>query len=327
MRSDLCHAFLLTPSGKDYLWGGERLKTEYGKALPLSPLAETWECSAHPAGPSTAVSGPHRGETLAAILEAHPEYLGTRHPDGVLPVLVKLIDAAQDLSVQVHPDDAFAARFENGAQGKTEMWYILDAAPGSTLVYGLAHDMTAQEVRSAALSGTLGDHLNRVSVRPGDVFFLPAGTIHAIGAGLLLAEVQQNSDLTYRLYDYARRGKDGALRPLHLDKALACADLRPTAPAARAVRVVRRFAGYSLEELCRAPRFRVEKLTLDAGADAAALLPPCPSACRVLLCTRGAAVLPCGGETLSLRAGTCAFVPAGQEAIPLYGQAELLLID
>ena len=130
--------FLLSPSGKDYIWGGERLKSDYGKALELSPLAETWECSVHPDGPSFVASGAFAGRTLAEVLAENPAWLGTSFSAlGGLHILVKLIDAKRDLSVQVHPDDDFAFREEGGQQGKTEMWYVLDAEPGACLVFGL----------------------------------------------------------------------------------------------------------------------------------------------------------------------------------------------
>ena len=132
---------MLKPDGKDYLWGGSRLNDDFSKGIDMSPLAETWECSTHPDGPSVAASGAFAGQTLAAVLKAHPEYLGT-HPEakGELPILIKLLDAKKDLSVQVHPTDAYAREHENGQLGKTEMWYVLDAKKDAKLVYGLYHE-------------------------------------------------------------------------------------------------------------------------------------------------------------------------------------------
>ena len=213
--------FLLTPAGKDYLWGGNRLKTEFNKEIDLVPLAETWECSTHPDGPSVIVTGTHAGKTLAELLKEHPEYLG-KHPgtEGELPVLIKFIDAKKNLSVQVHPDDDYARTYENGQLGKTEMWYVMDAAPDAQLVYGFNHDITKEQLRQSLKDGTVEKYLQKVKIQKDDVFFIEAGTVHAIGAGALIAEIQESSNLTYRLYDYNRVGKDGKLRELHIDKAL-----------------------------------------------------------------------------------------------------------
>ena len=218
--------FLLAPAGKDYLWGGTRLRDDFAKNLPLDPLAETWECSTHPDGPSRVVTGPFAGQLLPQVLHEHPEFLGT-HPrtKGELPILVKLIDAKNDLSVQVHPNDAYAKEHEHGSLGKTEMWYVLDAAPGTTLVYGLRRPMTRQQVRDSLRAGTIEKYLQKVPVKRDEVFFMPAGCIHAIGAGALIVEVQQSSNLTYRLYDYGRLDKSRQPRPLHIEKALDVADL------------------------------------------------------------------------------------------------------
>lgn len=243
---------LLRPSGKDYLWGGSRLNDDFEKAIDMNPLAETWECSTHPDGPSFAFGGKFEGQSLAEILRAHPEYLGTRHAGETgLPILVKFIDARENLSVQVHPDDVYAKAHENGQLGKTEMWYVLDAARDSHLVYGLSRDTDAATLRQAIAGGTLEKYLQRVPIRRDDVFFIPAGTIHAIGAGALVAEIQENSNLTYRLYDYDRVDKNGRKRPLHIDKALEVANLRSSAAPRQPLRVLRYRQGVASELLCR----------------------------------------------------------------------------
>ena len=211
---------LLRPAGKDYLWGGKRLNDEYGKNIELSPLAETWECSTHPDGVSTVCCGTFDKMDLTAVIKAHPEYLGERHKgETTLPILVKLIDARKDLSVQVHPDEDYAKMKEHGQLGKTEMWYVLDAARDAKLIYGLRQDCTKKEMQKALAEGTVMKYLQKVPIHKDDLFFIPAGTIHAIGAGALVAEIQDSSNLTYRLYDYDRIGKDGKKRELHIDKA------------------------------------------------------------------------------------------------------------
>lgn len=217
--------YSLYPVLKDAIWGGEKLKREYGKESPLPRIAESWELSCHPDGISSIGVAGFDGSKPVPLTEfirirGKAEVLGSRPAAfASFPVLIKLIDAAKDLSVQVHPDDRYAMRVE-GASGKTEMWYIIDCEEGASLLYGFDHPVSREEVRAAALDGTLPDLCNRVPVHKGDVFWINAGTLHAIGGGITLAEIQQNSALTYRLYDYGRLGTDGKPRQLHLDKAL-----------------------------------------------------------------------------------------------------------
>lgn len=220
----------LRPACKAYIWGGRRLIEEYGKGDGAGNLAESWELSCHPDGPSIAADGPYAGRSLPEILAERPEFAGRAVESlGRFPVLVKLIDAARDLSVQVHPDDAYTLKHE-GQLGKTEMWYIIDAEPGAGLYCGFRREVTPAQLHTAIEGNTLCELLRRVPVKAGDVVFIPAGTVHAIGAGILLAEIQQSSSVTYRLYDYGRLGADGKPRELHIDKALDVAALSP-APA------------------------------------------------------------------------------------------------
>ena len=315
---------LLRPSGKDYLWGGNRLNADFGKAIPLSPLAETWECSTHPDGPSYAVGGEFDGQTLAEILRAHPEYLGTRHAGETgLPILVKFIDARENLSVQVHPDDAYAKAHENGQLGKTEMWYVLDAAEGSRLAYGLSRDVDEGTLRRAIDHGSLGKYLQRVPIRKDDVFFIPAGTIHAIGAGALVAEIQENSNLTYRLYDYDRVDKDGKKRELHIDKALAVANLRGSAEPKQPLRVLRYRPGAASELLCRCKYFEIYRMIVNTQGQRV-LCQADTLAFRVLLCLEGFGKIAWETGTLPIGKGDCVFLPAGSPVLSLTGKAQLL---
>lgn len=255
--------FLLEPAYKDYLWGGTRLKTEYGKETDLEIVAESWECSVHPDGPSRIASGPWKGRTLAEFLEACPEAMGTHGQKyKTLPILVKLIDAKEDLSVQVHPDDVYALAHE-GQLGKTELWYILKADPGATLIYGFAHDVTPELVRKAVREGTILDHLQRVPVHEGDVFLIEPGTVHAIGGGVLLAEIQENSNVTYRVYDYDRLGKDGKPRELHLEKALEVMNFKAAKEPRSPQRVIRYTPGVARELIGRCRYFQVERLAVN----------------------------------------------------------------
>lgn len=251
---------VLEPALKDYLWGGTRLKKEYGKRTDLNIIAESWECSTHPDGLSCIASGSWKGKTLLEFLKTHPEAMGT-HGQGheSLPILVKLIDAKEDLSIQVHPNDTYALAHE-GQLGKTELWYILKADPGATLIYGFAHDMTPELVRKSAENGTILEHLQRVSVQEGDVFLIEPGTVHAIGSGIFLAEVQESSNVTYRIYDYNRLGRNGELRELHLEKALAVMDFKASRVPRGSQRIIRYTPGMARELVGRCQSFQVERI-------------------------------------------------------------------
>lgn len=317
--------FLLRPSGKDYLWGGQRLNTEFEKKIDMNPLAETWECSAHPDGPSFVASGELAGLELSEVIRMHPEYLGTRHEgETELPILIKFIDAKKDLSVQVHPTDEYAKEHENGQQGKTEMWYVLDASKDAKLVYGLRRDSREEEIRAAITAGTLGNYLQTVPVKRDDVFFIKAGTIHAIGAGCLIAEIQENSNLTYRLYDYGRVGRDGKKRALHVDKAMYVADLNSSAEPRQPVRVLKYRQGAASELLSRCKYFEVYRMLVNT--ERRQIVPYCADEVgfRVLLCISGCGNISFCGEMLPFYKGDCIFVPADSETLILHGQAQFL---
>ncbi len=325
--------FLLRPAGKDYIWGGSRLRTEFNKEIALEPLAETWECSTHPDGPSIAASGVHKGRSLKEILEEHPEYLGT-HPAsgngglwkaGELPVLIKFIDAKKDLSVQVHPDDAYARLHEAGQLGKTEMWYVLDAAPGAKLVYGFYHDITKEQLRKSLEDGTVEKYLQKVPIRPGDVFFIEAGTVHAIGAGALIAEIQENSNLTYRLYDYNRVDRYGHSRPLHIEQALETANLKGSAEPRQPLRTLRYKKGFASELLCRCRYFQVERYLVNTeSVRRLAGFRTAQNSFQVFLCLDGCGVIFTGEEILNFFKGDCIFVPADSAAMKMHGKAKFL---
>lgn len=317
--------FLLRPTGKDYLWGGRRLNDEFAKNIPLVPLAETWECSTHPDGPSYAVGGEFDGRMLRDILREHPDFLGT-HPktQGELPILIKFIDANRDLSVQVHPDDAYASVHENGQQGKTELWYVLDAAKDAKLVYGLNRSVSAPQLKKAVETGELEKLLHHVPVQRDDLFFVRAGTIHAVGCGILLAEIQQSSNLTYRLYDYDRVDRDGKKRPLHIDKALDCADLTRSPEPRQPLRVLRYHPGMASELLCRSAYFEVHRLLVNTERRQIVKYRSDSTSFRVLLCIGGCGTLELPDQVLNLYKGDCIFFPADSEQTLLHGQMQLL---
>lgn len=212
----------LKPVLKDYIWGGERLKKDFGFESDLDKVAEGWMLSCHKDGKNTIDGGEYDGQALDDIIEkiGKEKTVGTRSLDfPYFPVLIKLIDAKDNLSIQVHPDNDYAQRVE-GEFGKTEIWYVLDATDDAQLVYGFKNKITSDEFKNAIENNTLMDVLNRVKVKKGDLFFIEAGTVHAIGKGTLIAEIQQNSNSTYRVYDYGRVGADGNPRELHVKKAV-----------------------------------------------------------------------------------------------------------
>ncbi len=330
---------LLKPAGKDYLWGGSRLNDDFAKNIDMSPLAETWECSTHPDGPSIAASGAFEGETLSEVLKEHPEFLGT-HPafrmrsagvpvnEGELPILIKLIDAKRDLSVQVHPSDAYAYEHENGQLGKTEMWYVLDATPDASLVYGFSRDITEEELRNSIQNGQLQKYLQKVKVQRDDVFYIEAGTVHAIGAGTLVAEIQENSNLTYRMYDYNRVDRDGNLRKLHIDQALQVADRSASSAPRQPLRVLKYQKGCASELLCRCKYFEVERLLVNTERHRGLVpLQAGSNSFQVLLCTRGCGLLFMeDGGYLPIFKGDCIFIPADSVPMRLHGKMQMLKV-
>ena len=317
--------FLLRPSGKDYLWGGRRLNDEFEKNIDLSPLAETWECSTHPDGPSFVSGGEFDGMELAEVLRAHPEYLGERHKgETALPILIKFIDAKKDLSVQVHPTDEYAKENENGQLGKTEMWYVLDAGRDAKLVYGLRQDCTKDELRTALADGTVMKYLQKVPIHKDDLFFIPAGTIHAIGAGALVAEIQESSNLTYRLYDYDRVGKDGRKRELHIDKALEVANLNSSAEPRQPLRVLKYRQGVASELLTRCKYFEVYRMLVNTERRQTVHYRADELAFRVLLCISGCGTITFEGGEIAFYKGDCVFVPADSVMLTIHGQAQFL---
>ena len=330
MRRDLSTPlpFLLHPASKDYLWGGTRLNDDFSKRIASDVVAETWECSTHPDGVSIAASGEWIGTPLDEILRAHPEYLG-EHARGCadLPVLVKLIDAKEKLSVQVHPDDEFARANENGQNGKTEMWYVMDADPDSRIAYGLHHTIGREQFLNAVADGTVEKYLQMVPVRRNDLFFIPPGTVHAIGAGCLIAEIQQRSNLTYRLYDYNRTDRNGNTRLLHLEKGLAVANLEAMPEPRQPMRLLRYSGGTASELLCRCQYFQVERVLVNTEQRREmAAFRPSGESFEVFRFLNGCGTMFCRDSMLQFFKGDCVFVPAGASEIRLHARTEFLRV-
>lgn len=301
---------------RDYVWGGSRLKREYGKEDAFEHTAESWELSCLPGSESRAAEGEYAGMTLCEIAAGRErEFFGSECP-GEFPLLVKLIDAEKDLSVQVHPSDETACP-EKGERGKAEMWYVVDAAPGASLYMGFQRDTTEEEFRRRAAEGSICDLLNEVRVQRGDAFFIAPGTVHAIRGGLLIAEIQQSSDTTFRIYDYGRPGSDGKPRELHLESAARVTNYRrfplterqkPCGTGGRRV-------------LAECPYFRAEELCVCGSAEAE----KDESSFRHLLCTEGEGSLRCGDAVFPIRAGDSYFLPAAAERCLLTGQFTAIL--
>lgn len=293
----------LTPSCRDYLWGGSRLRTDFGIKSDLEPLAEAWVLSCHPDGPSYLPDG----TTLADYVAAHPEALGTDCAKfEQFPVLTKFIDASKNLSIQVHPSNDYALKNEH-QYGKTEMWYVLDCVPGAYLYYGFTHEISKEEFAERIKNNTLTEVLNAVPVHRGDCFFIPSGTLHTICKGIVVAEVQQNSNVTYRVYDYGRVGADGKPRALHIEKAL---DVTRRTPPQK-----HDFGSHLAQ--CEYFTVDAKKGAFDGAADEKSFVS--------LLITDGAGTLTCGGETVKVKKGESYFIPAGSGKYAVTGDCETLV--
>jgi len=210
----------LAPAFQERIWGGKKLQSIYGYDIPHEQTGEAWVISAHEQGPSMILNGALKGESLRTAWEEYPALFGQVSGDREFPLLVKIIDANDRLSVQVHPDDTYAQAVENEPYGKTECWYVLECEENSEIIYG-HHAQSKEEFERLIAAGKWDELLTRVPVKPGDFFYVPSGTIHAIGKGIVILEIQQSSDITYRLYDYDRKDTEGNGRELHLESALA----------------------------------------------------------------------------------------------------------
>lgn len=316
--------FLLRPVAKDYIWGGERLNDDFNLGFNCKPFAEAWVCSCHTDGKST-IAGTK--QSLADALIDHPEWIGSHASsvaDGKFPILIKLIDAKTDLSVQVHPNDSYAKKYENSL-GKTEMWYVLDAKPGAKLVYGFNQDMDEKQLKSVLSTGNVEKYLNHVKVHKNDLFFIEAGTVHAIGAGCLIAEIQENSNLTYRLYDYNRVDKNGKTRELHIDKALQVANLKSSVEPRQPMRVLKYQNGVASELLTRCKYFQVERMLLNTEVQRnLATFQTDSNSFHCLLCVDGCGSLSGENAFINFFKGDCIFVPADSIPLQLHGKAQIL---
>ncbi len=314
------YPLIFTPVFKERVWGGRRLSPWFS-TLPEGPIGEAWVLSDHPQGRTLVANGPLAGKSLADLRSQYGERLvgrkGVSEKSGEFPLLFKLLDCQDDLSVQVHPTDEYPG-LAPSELGKTEMWVVLDAAPGAKAVYGLKAGVTAESFAAAVAEGRTMEVMREVEVRPGDVLYVPAGTIHALGTGLLVAEIQQSSDTTYRVYDYGRLGLDGRPRELHVEHALKVT----TYGEPPAVTHPQRPAPNQWQEICRSPFFVVAQGVCE-GAWAQSTT---PDSFQVVMVLEGEGSIGWAGASEALRPGAAVLVPADLGSYTLEGSMRTLLV-
>ncbi len=297
------YPILLSPVCKEYIWGGTNLKSKYNKSCGLDTIAESWELAAHEEGTCSIANGQYAGMLFTEYLQEVGDVLGSR-AGGELPLLVKYIDTADNLSVQVHPDDAYAKKNHN-APGKTEFWYIMDCAEDAQLYYGFKQPTSREEFMRRAADGSIEEILNKMKVKPGDSFVIPPGLVHAIGKNMTVAEIGTNCNITYRIYDYGRLDAAGNPRPLHVQSA---AD------------VFRCDVGNKpwVEGKIDCGPFAVSLLQLNGILDMAS----CEESFQCILCVEGSCRI---DRCVQLEAGGSVFIPAGMQ-YTMNGNATLLVV-
>ena len=311
----------LRPCYQEYLWGGERLKREFGKDDAPATTAESWELAAHPDGLSVVAEGPLAGKSIPELGELdRAGFWGSACGDGVFPIMVKLIDAEKDLSIQVHPSEATALR-SRGEQGKAEMWYIVDCEPEAFIYFGFSERIGREELLRRAADGSICKVLNRVRVKKGDVYYILPGTIHAICAGIVIAEIQQSSNTTFRIYDYQRRGADGRRRPLHLDRAAEVLDYEPLIPGECRANSTAVFPEFTMTEMFSCRYFRAYRLDVRTEAK----LRCDGRSFRHLLCVEGLGHILASGRSYHIRRGDSYFLPAALGEYRIQGACRVLL--
>lgn len=301
------------PVYQTYLWGGEKLRTRLGRAdAPEGIVAESWEISDRDDGMGVVAEGPWAGRTFRELMEAHgAAILGERGRTERFPLLIKVLDAAKTLSVQVHPNDETARVY--GGEAKTEMWYVLEAEPDAVVYCGLKEGVTPEGFRAAIEANALEGLMKTIPVKAGDAIFVPGGRVHAIGAGCLLLEVQQNSNTTYRIYDWGRVGADGKGRALHIDQALEVTLWEDPESALTAAEALEPFCGLERERVMESPYFRLEALAVDGertlGFDGGSF--------QVLFAVRQGFTVCGNGETVEVPEGSSVLIPAALREVEL----------
>ena len=313
------YPLLLSAPLKDYIWGGTKLKDEYGFETDLERVSEAWVLACNKDGDGTVLNGEMKGKPLSEVLKLWGDKaIGERAAKfPYFPLLIKLIDACDRLSLQVHPNDEYAMRVE-GEFGKTEMWYVVDCEPGAQLIYGLTKKIGKEEFERRIRDNTIEEVCNFVPVKKGDVFFIKAGTLHAIGNGILIAEVQQNSNTTYRVSDYGRLGADGKPRALHIDKAIDVTKTEPPTVPYGQVGEVMNVGNSSIRSLASCPLFTAEALKLKGDYTVSS-----DGFVSVVVLSGEINAAWDGGE-LGLKKGSSLFIPANTRTV-LSGEGEALI--
>ena len=307
----------LNPVFKDYLWGGTKLRDEYGFNSDLEKLAEGWMLSCHKDGENTVENGEFAGKTLTEVVKNNPDFLGENGKRfEYFPILIKLIDAKNDLSVQVHPDNEYAMRVEK-EYGKTECWYVLDCDEGAELIYGFNREITSEEFKEKIADNTFLEAVNKVKVKKGDLFFIEAGTLHAIGSGILLAEIQQNSNTTYRVYDYGRVGADGKPRELHVEKAIDVTNCVPPTRSTDPEGELVEYDNYSTQLLTECDLFSVKKVSVKEFFDGVADEKSFVS----VLVTDGNGTI----DGIDIKKGDSLFIPANYGTFTIKGNIDAII--
>lgn len=311
------------PVLKRIRWGGRKLGTMLGKVIgEESDYAESWEIADHADGMSIVADGPMAGLTLTQIVARYPEaLLGRQSGICQFPLLIKFLDANDWLSLQVHPNDALAKNYNARENGKTEAWVILHAEPGSQICAGLKNGVTSEQLKSAVLAGHPEDLLNMVSVKPGDCVFVPAGTVHALGPGIVLAEVQQQSNLTFRLHDWGRLDTNGKPRPLHLQESLDCTDFHrgPVQPVQPKVQTS---GSGSWEDLVRCPYFMIRRHRVESR-----VMLDDRNEFRILMTLSGKGTLQTSTGQQVMEKGTTILVPACSKAVQVIPETSVTLLE
>ncbi len=302
------------PVLKETIWGGNRLK-DFGYNLPSEKIGECWGISAHPNGQSIVKNGPHKGKNLEELWENNRELFGNLEGDK-FPLLIKIIDANEDLSVQVHPDDKYAIENENGELGKTECWYILDAKENADMIYGI-NAKNKDELNDMIDNKNWESLLKTVSIKSGDFFYIPSGTVHAIKSGTLLLEVQQNSDTTYRLYDYDRKDDSGNLRELHIEKSKDVIDL--SGVNSQIIPKIETHEEYSHTKFLKSDFFGVEKYEINGKMD---LINTHPFILMSVIDGNG--ILSSNDETYPLKKGDHLMISSDTKKISINGNLKII---
>ena len=317
------YPLFFTPLYKEKIWGGQQIKEHFNRRIESDHIGESWEIAAHPHGTNTVNNGHLKGEKLTDLIKKFGEkILGNKvayQPDN-FPLLIKFLDIDRKISVQVHPDNAYARRADQ-EDGKTEMWYIIKAKAGARLNYGLLPGTTREELAQAVAENRVEDYLNYVEVKSGDTFYIPAGLVHTLDPGILLAEIQQNSDATYRLYDWNRTDQNGNPRPLHIEKALDVINFEKGIIPQKEQTLQLKEPNYTRSILAACPYFVTEKIQLKNEY----IINPAGERFYILIFLSGQGKITDGNETYYPQPGNTVLLPAELDQLVISGNTEFLI--